>query len=153
VIAGDASDTGEYLQHIRRLAAGDQRIVFTGFVQGRALAELYSNAYVYVLPSDVEGMPLSLLEAMSYGCCCVTSDIPECADVLGGTGLTFHAGDVSSLRAVLGTVLNDHEVVETSGARALVRARTKYGWDSMVKRTVGIYKEIIDSSLQRERRK
>lgn len=47
----------------------DSRICFIGFVQGDILQELYSNAYVYVLPSDVEGMPLSLLEAMSYGNC------------------------------------------------------------------------------------
>lgn len=51
--------------------------MFTGFVQGQELEELYSNAYVYVLPSDLEGMPLSLLEAMSYGNCCLVSDIEE----------------------------------------------------------------------------
>lgn len=65
VIAGGASDTDEYMERLKKLAAGDKRIIFTGFVQGRILEELYSNAYVYVLPSDLEGMPLSLLEAMS----------------------------------------------------------------------------------------
>lgn len=73
VIAGGASDTAAYMEQLKELAAGDERIVFTGFVQGRRLQELYSNAYVYVLPSDLEGMPLSLLEAMSYGNCCLTS--------------------------------------------------------------------------------
>ena len=62
------------------LAKGDDRILFTGFVQGAMLEELYSNAYIYTLPSDLEGMPLSLLEAMSYGNCCLVSDIPECAE-------------------------------------------------------------------------
>ena len=65
------------MKEMQRLAGGDSRIRFTGFVGGRVLAELFSNAYVYCLPSDLEGMPLSLLEAMSYGCCCLTSDIPE----------------------------------------------------------------------------
>ena len=63
---------------MKNLAASDDRIIFTGFVQGRVLSELLSNCYLYVLPSDLEGMPLTLLEAMSYGQCCLVSDIPEC---------------------------------------------------------------------------
>ena len=63
------------------MAKGDDRIIFTGFVQGKLLDELYSNAYIYSLPSDLEGMPLSLLEAMSYGNCCLVSNIDECASV------------------------------------------------------------------------
>ena len=69
IIAGGASDTEDFMSEIKGLAEGDGRIVFTGFVAGRMLEELYSNAYVYCLPSDLEGMPLSLLEAMSYGNC------------------------------------------------------------------------------------
>ena len=67
IIAGGSSDSSEHMQELQSLAGDDPRIIFTGFVQGRILEELYSNAYVYVLPSDLEGMPLSLLEAMSYG--------------------------------------------------------------------------------------
>lgn len=69
VIAGGASDSQEYFDELREMAKDDDRVIFLGFVQGQLLAELYSNAYTYVLPSDVEGMPLSLMEAMSYGCC------------------------------------------------------------------------------------
>ena len=75
VIAGGSSDTDEFANELRELAKGDERILFTGFVQGQELEELYSNAYIYTLPSDLEGMPLSLLEAMSYGNCCLVSDI------------------------------------------------------------------------------
>ena len=70
------------MEELKDLAKGDERILFTGFVQGAMLDELYSNAYIYTLPSDLEGMPLSLLEAMSYGNCCLVSDIPECAEVV-----------------------------------------------------------------------
>ena len=66
-----------YFDELREMAKDDDRVIFLGFVQGQLLAELYSNAYTYVLPSDVEGMPLSLMEAMSYGCCVLTSDIDE----------------------------------------------------------------------------
>ena len=82
VIAGGSSDTDSFMEELKDLAKGDDRILFTGFVQGAMLDELYSNTYIYTLPSDLEGMPLSLLEAMSYGNCCLVSDIPECAEVV-----------------------------------------------------------------------
>ena len=60
VIAGGSSDTDTYTSELKEFAKGDDRIIFTGFVQGQILDELYSNAYIYTLPSDLEGMPLSL---------------------------------------------------------------------------------------------
>lgn len=89
VIAGGSSDTADYEAELNLSAKENEKIIFTGFVQGDLLRELYSNAYVYVLPSDLEGMPLSLLEAMSFSNCCLTSDIGECADVIEDAGLTF----------------------------------------------------------------
>ena len=89
VIAGGSSDTDSFMEELKELAKGDDRILFTGFVQGAMLDELYSNAYIYTLPSDLEGMPLSLLEAMSYGNCCLVSDIPECAEVVEDKALIF----------------------------------------------------------------
>lgn len=82
IIAGGSSDTDEFANELKELAKGDERIIFTGFVQGQELEELYSNAYIYTLPSDLEGMPLSLLEAMSYGNCCIVSNISECTEVV-----------------------------------------------------------------------
>ena len=60
VIAGGSSDTDSFMEELKELAKGDDRILFTGFVQGAMLDELYSNAYIYTLPSDLEGMPLDL---------------------------------------------------------------------------------------------
>ena len=62
------------------------------------LGELYSNAYIYTLPSDLEGMPLSLLEAMSYGNCCLVSDIPECAEVVEDKALIFKKSNIEDLQ-------------------------------------------------------
>lgn len=142
VIAGGSSDTSAYEKELRVAAQGDNRIVFTGFVNGEPLEELYSNCYAYVLPSDVEGMPMSLLEAMAYGRCCVTSDIPECADVLAGAGVTFLRGDAAALRASLESLLADRARVAAMGDAANKRVLSTYNWGSVVARTLDLYKEI-----------
>lgn len=97
VVSGGSSDTDQFTRELMELAKNDNRIIFTGFVQGKILEELYSNAYVYTLPSDLEGMPLSLLEAMSYGNCCLVSSVPECTDVIGDKGVVFEKSNVEDL--------------------------------------------------------
>ena len=139
VIAGGSSDTSAYEKELRAAAQGDNRIVFTGFVTGEPLAELYSNCYAYVLPSDVEGMPMSLLEAMAYGRCCVTSDIPECADVLAGNGVTFEKGSADSLRVTLKHLLTDTGRADALGTAAKAHVEKTYNWDSVVERTLAFY--------------
>ena len=140
VIAGGGSDTSEFERSLHELASGDKRILFTGFVSGEPLEELYSNAYAYVLPSDVEGMPMSLLEAMAYGRCCVTSDVPECADVLGGAGLTFKRGNLADLSRVLGDLLADSAKAKRLGGIARERVCSNYDWDAVVEQTLALYK-------------
>lgn len=140
VIAGGSSDTSAYEKELRAAAQGDNRIVFTGFVTGEPLAELYFNCYAYVLPSDVEGMPMSLLEAMAYGRCCVTSDIPECADVLAGNGVTFEKGSADSLRSALRDLLADAGRAGALGTAAKAHVEKTYNWDSVVERTLEIYR-------------
>ena len=98
VIAGGASHTNDYLEKIKKMASEDSRIIMTGFVQGEELKELYSNCYLYCLPSDIEGMPISLLEAMSYGCNCLVSDIEENTQVVGKYARTFKKGNIESLK-------------------------------------------------------
>lgn len=139
VIAGSTSDTDEYVKALRAAADGDGRILFTGFVQGQALKELFSNAYVYVLPSDVEGMPLSLLEAMSYGNCCLTSDIPECAEVVQDQAVTFRKGNVQDLQCKLQSLCDSSCKVNQirDGAQAYICA--KYHWDIVVDKTLELY--------------
>lgn len=143
VIAGGSSDTTEYEQRLHEQAKGDSRILFTGFVTGEPLAELYSNAYCYVLPSEVEGMPMSLLEAMAYGRACVTSDIPECSDVLGDTGVTFPNGDMAAMRELLIRLLANFERVKKLGDKAKERVTDNFGWDSIVNRTLAVYRGDI----------
>ena len=141
VIAGGSSDTAEYAKELQALAPAGT--VFTGFLQGRALQELYSNAYVYVLPSDLEGMPLTLLEAMNYGCCCVTSDIGECADVMDGCGFTFPRGTVEALRETLQDLCDHPEKVEAHRGEARKVISSKYTWQDITAQTDGLYKKLL----------
>ena len=139
VIAGGASDTEDYARYLRELSAGDDRIVFTGFVQGRLLEELYSNAYVYVLPSDLEGMPLSLLEAMSYGNCCVVSDISECTEVVEDKAEIFPRKNIGALTQCLQALCDNPNKVFQRKASAIDFICAKYCWDDVVQKTLELY--------------
>ena len=139
VIAGGSSDTQAFMDELKSLAKDDDRIIFTGFVQGETLEELYSNPYIYTLPSDLEGMPLSLLEAMSYGNCCLTSDIPECAEVVEDKALLFRKSDVSDLKTKLQNACDHPEMVETYKAQAEEFICRKYNWDDVVEKTLKLY--------------
>lgn len=139
VIAGGSSDTDEYAKSLNMLAEGDDRIIFTGFVQGRMLEELYSNAYIYCLPSDLEGMPLSLLEAMSYGNCCLVSDIPECVDVVEEHGVVFQKGSVENLSDKLNMLCQNPDIVSGYKNTAAEFICNKYNWDDVVEKTLEIY--------------
>ena len=140
VIAGGASDTDAFMKELQEAAAQDDRILFAGFVQGQLLEELYSNAYIYTLPSDLEGMPLSLLEAMSYGNCCLTSDIPECATVTEDHGVTFRKSDTEDLTKKLQELCDDPERVAGYQAKAADYICSRYNWDDVTNRTLELYK-------------
>lgn len=139
VIAGGASDTDGFMQELKDLARQDARIVFTGFVQGRCLEELYSNAYLYTLPSDLEGMPLSLLEAMSYGNCCLVSDIPECAQVVRDRAVTFRRADVGDLAAKLQMLCDEPATVQRLRGGAADYVCEKYNWETVTEKTLSLY--------------
>jgi glycosyltransferase involved in cell wall biosynthesis len=141
VIAGGSSDTDEFMNQLQEMAKEDDRILFTGFVQGQMLEELYSNAYIYTLPSDLEGMPLSLLEAMSYGNCCLTSDISECAEVVEDKAVTFPKGNVVGLKNQLQRLCDDSVLVQQYQEKASDFICKKYSWDDVVEQTLQLYRE------------
>lgn len=141
VIAGGGSDTETYVQQLTSRTKDDERIVFTGFVQGDIMYELYSNAYIYVLPSDLEGMPLSLLEAMSYGNCCVTSDISECAEVVEDKAVLFKQGDINDLKDKLQMLCDYEDVVAKYKTEAADFICRKYNWNDVVTHTLQLYEK------------
>ena len=140
VIAGGSSDTDSFAEELKELAKDDNRIIFTGFMQGQILDELYSNAYIYTLPSDLEGMPLSLLEAMSYGNCCLVSDIPECAEVVEDKALIFKKSDIKSLWEKMQDACDHPEKVAKMKKQSADFICEKYNWDDVVEKTIELYR-------------
>ena len=134
VIAGDSSHTNDYLKEIDSMCANDYSIIRTGFVSGQILEELYSNAYLYVLPSDIEGMPMSLLEALSYGNRCLVSDIPENSEIINNNCFSFKKANVDDLKNKLVSILN-------SNYSERCNQYIKYQWDDVVDKTLEVYKK------------
>ena len=137
VIVGESSDTDGFANELKNMAG--KRVIFTGFQQGKVLEELYSNAYVYCLPSDLEGMPLSLLEAMSYGNCCLVSDIPECTEVIENKAVVFSKGNVDALKEKLQWLLDRPDQVARYKIGAADFICSKYNWDDVVEKTLSLY--------------
>ncbi len=136
VIAGGASHTNEYYNEIREKVKGNSNIIMTGFVQGDELEELYSNCFLYCLPSDVEGMPISLLEAMSYGKNCLVSDIEENTQVCGKYGSTFKKSDVNDLKEKLNQII-ENSIDRKSEIQSYIAKR--FDWDNVIEETKKLY--------------
>ncbi len=139
VIAGGSSHSVEYIKKIERMAGKDDRVIMTDFVQGQMLEELYSNAYLFVLPSDVEGMAISLLEAMSYGNCCLVSDIAENIEVVEDKAFSFQKGNVVDLKEKLDLLLKNEKDVKGFKKGASDFICSKYNWEDVLKKTCILY--------------
>ncbi|MBC7791528.1 MAG: glycosyltransferase family 4 protein [Anaerolineae bacterium] len=145
VFAGDGPAHDPYVQRIK--AAENERILFLGYVSGEPLQELLSNAAIFVLPSTIEGLSIALLEAMSYGNCVVTSDIPENRELVDDVGYTFENGNASDLARVLGTLLKDPAARAEAGARAKERVDAQYRWSEIAEQTENIYRSLASGTI------
>lgn len=135
VLAGDAVFEDDYIAMLKDLARKNG-VVLTGFVKGRELHSLLSHTACYVLPSSHEGLPISLLEAMSYKAPVIVSDIPANAEVGLPQGCYFHCGDVEGLAAQLERVLN-------AGPQKMEYDMTRYNWDHIADQVAEVYESIF----------
>jgi glycosyltransferase involved in cell wall biosynthesis len=129
VMAGAFSYCDDYSRELRT-HAGD-RIRMLDWVSGNTLEELLTNAAIFVLPSDIEGLSLALLDAMGAGICVLTSDIPENCEVVDGTGFTFERGNAADLAARLRFLIANPAVREAAGKAAKNRIREQYQWQKI----------------------
>lgn len=143
VIAGDPVFSGEYANRLRASASAD--VVFAGNVYGARLDALLRNASLFVLPSDLEGLPLVLLEAVASGIAVLASDIPPNREVLGDNGDYFRAGDTEELARSLSRSLS-HRSAGAERALALRDAILHtYSWDTAVDQIEEIYERVATS--------
>jgi len=143
VLVGDAAYDRPYVKHLRQLAAENPRVMFPGFVTGRLLEELFSNAALYVFPSETEGLSISLLEAMGYGQCVLASDIPPNREVLSDKGFYFAPGDVEELKRSMTRLLSDAELRQRKGQEAREHVSKHYNWDTIVDRIEQLYTDVL----------
>ncbi len=147
VIAGGSSHSDDYWNEVKKLTKKDPRVVLTGFVQGNLFSELYSNTYLYVLPSDLEGMPISLLEAMSFGRKCLVSDIPENKEACGDHAMYFQKSNVEDLRNKLQEAIDNPSTFK-SDYEIMNYCYKRFNWNEVTSASVRLY---IDAVLNVER--
>ncbi len=149
VFAGGSSHTDSYAADLRKQQS--ERVLFLDWVSGEALDELLTNAAVFVLPSDLEGLSLALLDAMGAGVCVLTSDIPENREVVDDVGFTFRAGDVGDLARMLELLLSDAELRLVAGRSAKQRVQERYLWPNIAAQIGQIYDRVAGRTSSVER--
>jgi glycosyltransferase involved in cell wall biosynthesis len=141
VLAGGSSYSDSYVDQLRQHQS--DRIHLLEWVTGEALEELLTNAMLFVLPSDLEGLSLALLDAMAAGLCVLTSDVRENCEVVEGSGFTFRRGDVDDLGRMLRVLLADREARETAGRCAQQRVRESYLWPHIATQIEDVYHRVL----------
>jgi glycosyltransferase involved in cell wall biosynthesis len=146
VIVGDNAAAGQYMNHLRALASKSSSIIFTGYQFGDALEELFSNARSFVSASELEGLPITLLEALSYGVICVTSDIPPHQEIVKPLqGPSFAVGDVHACAKWM-----DHMETMTENQlddfkqKAITLISDKFNWNTACGDLDRLYKKSLD---------
>ena len=119
--------------------AAENDVILTGFIKGDPLYTLLSFAHTFVLPSTHEGHPIALLEAMSYGNCCLVSDIEECAAVVEDHAVVFKKSNIEDLREKLQILCSDEKTVSSYKEKAADYICKKYDWDTVTEKTLELY--------------
>ncbi len=141
VIVGGSGNADYYAAHLKEISG--QNVLFLGYQSGAILEELYSNACLFVLPSEVEGMPISLLEAMSYGRAVLISDIPENREAAAGFGFTFKVNDTDGLAAKLKTILVENDIAITENKAQSEYVLGAHCWETIAGDVENLYRGIF----------
>jgi len=143
VIVGDGFFTDEYVEELEKMAAGNENIIFAGRQSGRILEELFSNACIFVQPSESEGLSIALLEAMAYGLPVLVSDISENKEAVGTIGFTFKTKNIIDLAEELKRLLENEDLLKGRGGAGQAWVKGKYDWERITKEIVEIYRSLL----------
>jgi len=138
-IVGGSAFTDDYVRELERLVKDEPSIVLTGNQSGETLHTLFSNSYAAIHPSESEGLPIAVLEAMGYGKCVLSSNIPENLELTQDHGLTFEAGNEKDLASQLKMLLENPELVNAVGAEARIHIAKHYDWKDIAETTDYLY--------------
>ena len=142
VIVGSESPRTAYSDRLEKMA--EARVIFTGDLYGEALEEMYSNCRLYVLASEIEGLPITVCEAMAFGRCVLLSDIPENAEVGGDAAAYFAVGNALSLRESLASLLGRDAEIVARGEMGRRRVESQFNWDRLVESLEEFYLETLE---------
>lgn len=140
VIAGDTSHSDGYVESLH--SAATDSVVFTGYEYGARLAALFRHCALFILPSDLEGLPIVLLEALAYGAPILASDIAPNVEVLGDNGEYFEAGDSGRLALRLTECLERQDDMRARAHVIRDRALVEYDWDRVAQATGALYSSL-----------
>ena len=145
-VVGSTSYTDDYELALKKLAQEDPRVVMPGYIYGDELNALFANARVFIQPSLLEGLPLTVLEAISHGVPVVLSDIPGHLEILPASrpgGRLFPAGDIAALSDALAEALrnsdDDHDAWRSASREIIDR----YRWESIAEQTEDLYRRVL----------
>lgn len=141
VIVGESSYSDEYVYKLKSLAGDNKNIIFTGAQTGEVLAQLYQNTYLFVQPSESEGLSLALLEAMARSRAVLVSDITENLAAVGETGFVFANKNVDDLKHKLVMILANPELVKQKGLEAQNRIIAHFNWEQIAQAIAKLYRE------------
>ena len=141
VLAGGSPYADAYSQEWRRHATDHVRLL--DYVSGDPFEELLTNAMLFVLPSDLEGLSLASLEATAAGLCVLASDIPENRELVAGAGFLFRPGDASDLERMLRLLIEGLDVREAAGKAAKLRIQEHYLWPKVAAEIEQVYLEMM----------
>jgi glycosyltransferase involved in cell wall biosynthesis len=141
VFAGGSSHSDAYVEELRLHES--PRIRFLPWVSGADLEELLSHAALFVLPSELEGLSLALLDAMAAGVCVLTSDIPENREVVDGAGFTFRRGEQADLERMLDVLIHNPELRRQAGIRERERVQSQYLWPEIARSIASTYCKVL----------
>jgi glycosyltransferase involved in cell wall biosynthesis len=141
VLAGGSSHSDAYVDQLRRHES--DRIRFLPWVTGTDLEDLLSNAAVFVLPSELEGLSLALLDAMAAGVCALTSDIPENREVVEGAGFMFRRGERADLQRLLDVLIHNPELRNQAAIRERARIASGYAWPEIARSIEKTYYDVL----------
>jgi len=131
VIAGNGLYQDKYMEQLKATAKPD-KVIFLGHVDRKQLEQLFSNAYLFVLPSYIEGLSNALLESLENNVCPLVSDIPENLEVVGSKGFSFKVGDLDDLKVQLAGLINNPSLVEKGKFEMSKYVKEKYCWNKIV---------------------